>query len=106
MLRISISYASISDSLYALLHCLFAMKPFTSSGSFRLQCSFRCLNRFPVASIVVSAYAFFFMYHNVFGMLQYSFVGDAVALENCGLGNVKIVGDAVALGGDDVAVPV
>jgi len=46
------------------------------------------------------------MYHNVFGMLEYSFVGDAVLFESDGLGNVEIVGDAVALEGDDVAVPV
>jgi hypothetical protein len=39
-------------------------------------------------------------------MLQYSFVGDAVAFVIAGFGNVEIVGDAVALRGDDVAVPV
>ena len=60
----------------------------------------------PVALIVVSAYAFFFMYHNVFGMLEYSFVGDAVLFVSVGFSNVEIVGDAVALEGDDVAVPV
>ena len=54
----------------------------------------------------MSAYPFFFMYHNVFGMLQYSFVGDAVLFVSVGFSNVEIVGDAVALEGDDVAVPV
>jgi len=39
-------------------------------------------------------------------MLQYSFVGDAVLFESDGFRNVEIVGDAVALEGDDVAVPV
>jgi len=82
------------------------MKPFTSSGFSRLQYFCKCLNRFPVALIVVSAYAFFFMYHSVFGMLEYSFVGDDVLFENVGFSNVEIVGDAVALEGDDVAVPV
>jgi len=74
-----------------------------------LQFLCRILSLLPVASIVVSAYPFFFMYQSVFGMLQYSFVaenaGDAVALEIDGFGNVEIVWDAVALRGDDVAVP-
>ena len=60
----------------------------------------------PVALIVVSAYAFFFMYQSVFGMLEYSFVGDGVFFVSVGFSNVEIVGDAVALEGDDVAVPV
>ena len=63
------SYVSISVSLKALLHCLFAMNPFTSSGFFRLQYFCRCLSLLPVASIVVSAYPFFFMYQSTFGML-------------------------------------
>ena len=78
-----------------LLHCLFAMKPFTCSGFCRLQFFCRCLSLFPVAFVVVSAYPFFFMYHRTFGMLRYWFVWD----------DVEIAGDAVALLGDDVAVP-
>jgi len=81
-------YVSISVSLYALLHCLFAMYPFTSSGSFRFECFCRCLSLLPVALIVVSAYPFFFMYQRTFGILQ-----------------CLLVGDGVALLGDDVAVP-
>ena len=50
------------------MHCLFAMKPFTSSGLFKLQCFCKCLSLLPVALIVVSAYAFFFIYHKTFGM--------------------------------------
>ena len=92
---ISIAYASINDSLCPLLHCLFAMCPLTSSGSCRLQFLCRYLSLFPVALIVVSAYPFFFMYHRTFGMLRYWFVWD----------DAKIAGDAVALRGDDVAVP-
>ena len=88
-------YASISDSLWALPHRLFAIKPFTCSGSCRLQFLCRCLSLLTAALIVVSAYPFFFMYQSVFGMLQYWFVWDGVLLG----------GDAVALLGDDVAVP-
>jgi len=54
--------------LKALLHFLFAMNPFTSSGSFRLQCFCRCVSLLPVASIVVSAYPFFFMCQSTFGI--------------------------------------
>jgi hypothetical protein len=54
----------------------------------------------------VSAYPFFFMYQSVFGMLQYSFVGDGVLFESDDFRNGLFVGDAVALRGDDVAVPV
>ena len=71
------------------------MKPFTCSGFCRLQFFCRILSLFPVASVVVSAYPFFFMCQSVFGMLQYSFVWD----------DGEIAGDAVALRGDDVAVP-
>jgi hypothetical protein len=39
-------------------------------------------------------------------MLPYSFVGDGVLFESVGFRNAEIVGDAVALEGDDVAVPV
>ncbi len=92
---ISIAYASISDCLCPLLDCLFAMKPFTCSGSCRLQFFCRCLSLLPVALIVVSAYPFFFMCQSVFGMLRYSF----------DWGNVEIVWDAVAVLGYDVAVP-
>jgi len=46
------------------------------------------------------------MYQSVFGMLEYSFVGDGVFFVSVGFSNVEIVGDAVALEGDDVAVPV
>ena len=90
---ISIAYASISDSLCPLLHCLFAIKPFTCSGFCRLQFFCRCLSLLPVPLIVVSAYPFFFIYHSVFGMLQ------------CSFGNGLIVWDDVADSGDDVAVP-
>ena len=71
------------------------MCPLTSSGSCRLQFFCRYLSFLPTALIVVSAYPFFFMYHRTFGMLQYWFAWD----------DVEIVGDAVALMGDDVAVP-
>ena len=71
------------------------MKPFTCSGPCRLQFFCRGLSFLPAALIVVSAYPFFFMYHRTFGMLQCSFGWD----------DVEIVGDAVALMGDDVAVP-
>jgi len=54
----------------------------TASGSVRSVCLARCLSRLPVAFMVVSSYAFFFMYHNV-----------------------EKVGDAVISVGDDVAVP-
>jgi len=64
------------------------MKPFTFSGSCRLQFLCKCLSLLPVDSMVVSAYAFFFMYHKTFGMLQ-----------------CLLVGDGVLITGDDVAVP-
>ena len=79
-----------------LLHFLLAMYAFTFSGSLRLQFLCRLLSRFPVALIVVSAYAFFFMYQSVFVMSLSLSVGD----------DVKIDGDVVVTAGDDVAVPV
>ena len=103
---INIAYASISDSLCAFPHCLFAMNPFTCSGFCRLQFFCRCLSLLPVASIVVSAYPFFFMYQSVFGMLQYSFDWDDVEIAGDAVfGNVEIARDAVASWGYDVAVP-
>ena len=99
---INIAYASISDSLCPLLHCLFAINPFTCSGSCKLQFLCRCLNLLPASLIVVSAYPFFFIYQSVFGMLQYWFVWDAVEMVWDG---VLLGGDAVALLGNDVAVP-
>jgi hypothetical protein len=62
----------------------------------RLQFLSRLLSLLPVALIVVSAYAFFFMYQSTFGMSLNLLGGD----------DVKIEGDAVLIAGDDVAVPV
>lgn len=64
------------------------MNPFTFSGSCRLQYFCRCRSLFAVDLIVVSAYAFFFMYHKTFGILQRLLVGDGVLIT-----------------GSDVAVP-
>ncbi len=61
------------------------MKALTFSGFSRLLFFARCLSRFPVYSMVLSAYAFFFMYQQV--------------------ANTLSLGDAVKFGGDDVAVP-
>jgi len=74
--------------LCPLLHFLFAIYPFTFSGSCRLQFFCRCLSLFPVALIVVSAYPFFFMNQRTLGIAYSLFVGDGVYLS-----------------GDDVAVP-
>ena len=71
------------------------MNPLTCSGLSRLQFRSKCLSLFPVALIVVSAYAFFFMYHRVSKIL---FVLEGVS-------NSLFVWDAVVLLGDDVAVP-
>ena len=68
----------MSVSLYALLAVLFPMKVLTFSGSSRLQFLCRCLSRFPTALVVVSAYAFLFMYRSTFGMLMSCFVWDGV----------------------------
>lgn len=85
-----------------LLHFLFAMNVFMLSGSARRLLFCRCLSRLAVALIVVSSYAFFFIQS-----ITFMIVGDGVLIMIAFAGDdVKIVGDAVLLAGDDDAVPV